>query len=80
MDYQYEAEYHGQRMNAEQAKERLFVEKMRPFYLLRPKVFADGDQWCVLYGENIQVGICGFGVTPERASIAFDIAWLNERV
>lgn len=26
--------------------------------------FKDGDQWCALYGEDLQVGIAGFGNTP----------------
>lgn len=32
-----------------------------------PRIFKDGDQWCALYGENIQEGICGFGSTPDKA-------------
>lgn len=27
------------------------------------KPFKDGNQWCFLYGDNIQEGICGFGDT-----------------
>lgn len=26
--------------------------------------FKDGNQWCALYGEDLQVGIAGFGKTP----------------
>lgn len=26
--------------------------------------FKDGNQWCALYGEDLQVGIAGFGNTP----------------
>lgn len=26
--------------------------------------FKDGDQWCALYGEDLQAGIAGFGNTP----------------
>lgn len=33
------------------------------------KPFKDGNQWCFLYGENLQEGIAGFG-----DSIA-DAAW-----
>jgi hypothetical protein len=25
------------------------------------KMYKDGDQWCVMIGENIQEGIAGFG-------------------
>jgi len=26
--------------------------------------YKDGNQWCCLYGENLQEGIAGFGSTP----------------
>jgi hypothetical protein len=52
-------------------------EMMRPFMLLRPKVYPDGDQWCALYGDDLQSGVCGFGDTPAKAATQFDIAWLN---
>lgn len=26
--------------------------------------FKDGDQWCALYGVDLQAGIAGFGNTP----------------
>jgi len=54
-------------------------EQQRPFVLLRPKMYPDGNMWCALYGENIQEGVCGFGETPEKAAQAFDLAWLNSR-
>ena len=63
--------------NAASAKYDLALEMLRPFYLLRPKVFPDGDQWCALYGENIQDGVCGFGNTPAKAAAQFDISWLQ---
>jgi hypothetical protein len=53
-------------------------EALRPFNQLKPKVFPDGNQWCALYGDNLQDGVCAFGDTPNKAAIAFDIAWLNE--
>ena len=36
--------------------------------------FRDGDKWCVLLGENMQVGIVGFGDSPEQAITNFDLA------
>jgi hypothetical protein len=36
--------------------------------LLRPKFSQDGDQFCFLYGSNIQDGIAGFGGTPAEAA------------
>lgn len=50
-------------------------EKCRPFMLLRPRIYLDGNQWCVLYGENIQEGVCAFGDTPDDASRKFDLVW-----
>jgi len=35
------------------------------------KPYKDGDQWCILLGDNIQDGICGFGNTIDDALYAF---------
>jgi len=35
------------------------------------KPYKDGDQWCILLGDNIQEGICGFGNTIDDALYAF---------
>ena len=45
------------------------------FRLLAPKIFRDGDQWCVLYGDNLQEGIAGFGDTPRAAIIDWNAQW-----
>jgi len=42
---------------------------------LRPKIYKDGNAWCVLYGENIHAGVCGFGETPYKAVLAFNKSW-----
>ena len=34
--------------------------------------YKDGDQWCVLYGDDLQSGICGFGKSPSQAMLAFN--------
>ena len=52
-------------------------ELRRPFYLLRPRIYPDGDQWCALLGENLQEGVAGFGDSPHLASQAFDNAWFG---
>lgn len=41
---------------------------------LRPKISKDGDQWCVLYGDNLQEGVSGFGNTPMEAIQDFNSA------
>jgi hypothetical protein len=42
------------------------------FALLKPKVSRDGNQWCVLYGENLQEGVSGFGDTIYLAILDFN--------
>lgn len=55
-------------------------EQSRPCVIFRPSVYPDGDQWCALYGDNLQEGVAGFGDTPEAAMRQFDIEWLNARI
>jgi hypothetical protein len=43
--------------------------------LLKPSLSIDGNQWCVLYGEDLQNGIAGFGDTPYLAVLDFNKAW-----
>ena len=43
--------------------------------LLKPRIFIDGDHWCVLWGENLQDGIAGFGKSPVHAVYDFNKAW-----
>lgn len=57
---------------------RLTHEMLRPFMLLRPPVSLDGNKWCVLYGDNLQVGVAGFGDSPDEASREFDKAWYEQ--
>ena len=51
----------------------------QPHVLMRPTLTRDGDQWCALYGDDLYNGVAGFGDTPAKAMINFDIAWLNEK-
>lgn len=51
-----------------------------PFILLKPRIFPDGNQWCALYGDNIQEGVAGFGDTPAKAQTDFDKNWLNQKL
>lgn len=53
-------------------------EAMRPSSVFRPKLFLDGDQWCALYGENIQEGVAGFGKSPNDAMLEFDRNWATK--
>lgn len=34
--------------------------------------YRDGNQWCILWGKNLQDGIAGFGDTPYLAVLDFN--------
>jgi hypothetical protein len=53
--------------------------RQHPSVLYRPQLFADGTMWCTLLGENLQIGVSGFGETPEKAMAAFDEAWHRQK-
>ena len=53
-------------------------EKLRPSFLYKPRLFVDGNQWCALYGENLQDGLAGFGASPDAAYRNFDAAWYEK--
>lgn len=50
-------------------------EEMAIVAALHPQIYRDGDQWCVLYGQDIQTGIVGFGKTPSAAILDFNNAF-----
>jgi len=50
-------------------------EEYNLFITIKPKLCKDGDQWCCLYGEDIQKGIVGFGDTPYKAILDWNGAW-----
>ena len=54
-------------------------ELVRDFNVIKPRIFLDGDMWCALYGDDLQVGVAGFGDSPAKASYAFDVEW-NRKV
>jgi hypothetical protein len=49
------------------------------FSVLKPRLFKDGNMWCALHGENLQEGVSGFGPTPAKALMAFELAMGSER-
>ena len=53
-------------------------EQQMPSVLYKPKLFLDGNEYCVLYGENIQEGCAGFGNTPSKAMLDFNSNWFKE--
>ena len=46
-----------------------------PSVLFKPNLSLDGDQWCALYGDNLQEGVSGFGNSPSEAMADFDKEW-----
>lgn len=46
-----------------------------PHVLMRPSLSIDGNQWCALYGANLQDGVAGFGDSPAIAMADFDVQW-----
>ena len=61
-----------------QREQDLSFELLRPFRLMKTSIHIDGNQWCVLYGDNLQDGVAGFGDSPDEASRAFDKAWYEK--
>ena len=47
----------------------------RPSAVYRPRISIDGNQWCALYGANLQDGVAGFGASPAEAMWDFDRHW-----
>jgi hypothetical protein len=66
---------HAARMTAETMQQ----EYCRPAVVFKPRIFMDGDQWCALYGDDLQNGVAGFGDSPDKAMRAFDAAWYENR-
>ncbi len=65
---------------AEMAKEAISHvawEYGEPSVLFRPNLKIDGDQWCALYGDNLQDGVAGFGDSPAKAMADFNKNWLK---
>jgi len=71
-----------QHFNLLEHNERMYQESMKADFILipilKPKIYQDGNQWCVLYGENIQDGICGFGDTIRKAIQDFNSVFEKE--
>lgn len=50
-------------------------QMQRPSVLMRPRVYIDGNMWCALYGDDLQNGVAGFGLSPADAMADFDKNW-----
>jgi len=54
------------------------AEYERPSVVFRPCLYLDGDAWCALYGEDLMVGVAGFGDSPGEAMRDFDAKWAKK--
>jgi len=43
------------------------AEELALFSTLKPSIQKDGNQWCVLLGDNLQEGVASFGKSPLEA-------------
>lgn len=62
-------------MMAGNAIEQAAAAHADPSAIYRPKIYIDGNQWCALYGEDLQAGVAGFGDSPSLAMANFDKKW-----
>lgn len=46
-----------------------------PSAIYKPALTVDGNQWCALYGIDLQSGVAGFGDSPYLAMKDFDNNW-----
>lgn len=53
-------------------------EQMRPSVIYKPSVSVDGNQWCALYGKDLQSGVSGFGDSVSEAMDDFDKEWVKK--
>ena len=72
----------NEKFNEEQRQIRLYYENLnyitdRPCNVYKPKLFIDGNQWCALFGDNLQDGVAGFGNSPQKAFEDFDRNWVK---
>lgn len=75
-----EEDYWNERFNTEEFQIKIYYQDigyqaMRPSTIYKPKLAIDGNEWCALYGDNLQDGVAGFGKSPELAYEDFDKNW-----
>lgn len=80
MNYASEQGVLNAQWNAAEAAFQAEIKRQSPHVLMRPAIYPDGNQWCALYGEDLQNGVAGFGDTPELACSDFDKNWAGQRL
>lgn len=68
--------------DVEAAQARLLAAELQcqPHVYLKPDLCKDGDMWSVLYGPDVQQGVCGYGETPQKTMEDFDNNWRNQKI
>lgn len=66
------------RLRGELGMTRQELERIRSFAHQPLTMSQDGNQWCVLFGTDLQEGVAGFGDTREDALVSFSKAVLTE--
>lgn len=69
------SDFAGCAVRAQQAIQQAASLYESPAAIYRPVLSIDGNQWCALYGDNLQDGVAGFGVSPAHAMADFDRNW-----
>jgi hypothetical protein len=76
VDYQQiessQRQYHEEVEHQQRMEAAVISAEMALVATLKPSIYIDGDEWCVLLGENIQNGISGFGDTSYKAILNFN--------
>ena len=57
----------GDQIKQSERSRAVEAEELNLFILLGCTLLRDGNQWCVLYGKDLQEGIAGFGDSPMKA-------------
>ena len=70
-----ERNYHDNEASSINSQTMQEQSEFNLFAILKPSLQKDGNQWCVLYGEDLQVGIAGFGNSPHLAIMDFNAQW-----
>jgi len=70
----------NEKFNEEQRQIQLYYENLnyiadRPCNVYKPRLSIDGNQWCALFGDDLQGGVAGFGDSPQKAFEDFDRNW-----
>lgn len=54
------------------------TEEYNLFSILKPKLFIKENQWCCLYGNDIETGIAGFGESPYASILNWSKQWYKK--